>query len=600
MGRISEESIQAVAAANDIVEVIGGYFPLKRAGATFRALCPFHKEKTPSFHVNPHRQSFKCFGCGAGGSVFRFVMDYENLDFPSAVRRLAERAGVPLVEEDGGAFQENRDTAQIDQLRRLHSEAANFYHRYLRREPVAQQARDYLKSRGFDLEAVKTWQIGYAPPEWDACLNWAEQRGFSRSLLETAGLVTSNEEKSGKLYDRFRDRVMFPIFDDRSQVVGFSGRLLDPEAKAAKYVNSPETPLFKKGKLLYGLHLTRRDLIDAGRAIVCEGQVDLITAYQNGVRNVIAPQGTAFTADQARILKRFVQEVVLCFDADAAGLKAAERSIPELLRADLVVRVAVMPAGRDPDTLIREDGAEAFRKIIDDASDFIEFQMEQLGRRHDLQTHRGKNEFAKAIGEAAAQIPSPVHRSSVLLQAAARLGMSEEEIRQYLPRRRPDLRFGDADEKPDRRPANHAVLTDQTLRLLFLTLFHDESARSWVREQDLAPLEELEEIAMVKGLLNLKTDWTNPGAVQASLAAHSGDLEPIAAALFSESAPREPMRVIRDCWKSLLQRRIKQKRDALAARLNLQDLDPGEVPQIQKEILDLQKSLTDISRPLPR
>src|SRR5437667_10282262 len=380
MGTIPSETIEQIAAANDIVEVIGSYFPLKRAGANFKALCPFHQEKTPSFIVSASRQTFHCFGCGAGGSVFRFVMEYEHVDFPSAVRKLATRAGITIVEKRGAA-DEDRQYETRRKLLKLHAEAAEWFHENLTKKEIGDPARKYLKQRGITGEIAKRWQLGYAPDEWDAFGSWAREQGYDARELIASGLVkTKDDDQTSNLnprtsYDRFRGRIMFPICNDVGEVIAFSGRLLKDEEGAAKYLNSPETPLFRKGNVLFGLHKSKRAVIEANCAVVCEGQLDLIALYEAGIANVVAPQGTAFTESQARVLKRFVDEVVLCFDADAAGQKAAERSLEALLQKDrawfnafayqLTVRIAEMPVGEDTDSLIRREGREALETRCD-------------------------------------------------------------------------------------------------------------------------------------------------------------------------------------------------------------------------------------------
>ncbi|MFZ0916361.1 MAG: DNA primase, partial [Candidatus Udaeobacter sp.] len=390
MGTIPSETIEQIAAANDIVEVIGSYFPLKRAGTNFKALCPFHQEKTPSFIVSPSRQTFHCFGCGAGGSVFRFVVDYEHIDFPAAVRKLAGRAGITVVEKSGGrgAGDEERQRELRQRLLKLHTEAAQWFHENLIKREVGKAAREYLRSREITVEIAKRWQLGYAPDEWDAFGSWARSREYDVRDLIASGLVktrdeadsTSNQTSNFKpqtSYDRFRRRIIFPICNNVGEVIAFSGRLLQDEEGAAKYLNSPETALFRKGSVLFGLDKSKRALIEADSAVVCEGQLDLISLFESGITNVVAPQGTAFTEAQARILKRFVNEVVLCFDADAAGQKAAERSLDALLQNDLIVRVSEMPAGEDPDSLVRREGKTAFEKRIADARDFFDYWIER-------------------------------------------------------------------------------------------------------------------------------------------------------------------------------------------------------------------------------
>ncbi len=398
---IPDDVIEQIAAANDIVEVVSSYFPLKRAGASYRALCPFHQEKTPSFHVNPARQSFKCFGCGVGGSVFRFVMEYEHVDFPTAVRRLAARAGIPVIEERSFSAEEDRQHEARRTLLKLHAEAAEWFHDNLLKRDFAQPARDYLKQRGLTNEVAKSWQLGFAPESWDAFLKWALDRGYKRGTLLQSGLVKLRDEErpESEVYDRFRGRLIFPICNDLGEVIAFSGRILKNEAESAKYLNSPETPLFRKGSILFGLHKTKRALIEANCAIVCEGQLDLIALFEAGLTNVVAPQGTAFTEGQARILKRYVNEAVLCFDADSAGLKAAERSIEPLLEHDLVVRVAEMPPGEDPDSLVRKEGAEKFRERIEGARDFFDFWIERQVAGADLGNLNAKIQVARELAE---------------------------------------------------------------------------------------------------------------------------------------------------------------------------------------------------------
>src|SRR5436309_3646888 len=429
MGTIPSETIEHIAAANDVVEVISSYFPLKRAGANFKALCPFHQEKTPSFQVSPQRQTFHCFGCGVGGSVFRFVMEYEHVDFPSSVRKLAARVGIPIIEERGGE-EEDRQHESRRTLLKLHAEAAGWFHENLLKKEFAEPARTYLKNRGIDRPVAKDWQLGFAPDNWDAFLRWALDRGYSRTQLMQSGLVKPRDEErpSGDIYDRFRGRIMFPICNDLGEVIAFSGRLLESDPKAAKYVNSPETPLFQKGRVLFGLHQTKRALIEANCAIVCEGQLDLISLFEAGIKNVVAPQGTAFTEHQARILTRFVDEVVLCFVADQAGRKAAEHSLDALLQHDLIVRVADMPPGEDPDSLIRRNGKEEFEKRATSARDFFDYWIDREAAVVDLSSLRAKMQLARKLAETVSQVRDPLMRGQVLNKMSARLGVPASEF----------------------------------------------------------------------------------------------------------------------------------------------------------------------------
>jgi len=355
-GLISPTTLEQIRAASDIVEVISGYLPLKRAGANFVALCPFHKEKTPSFNVNPHKQFFHCFGCHKGGDVFAFVREYENIGFMDAVRRLAERAHIPLEWEKDAAGQPVRHLK--DTLLQIHEQITLRWQHALANDAAGQIAREYLAKRGVSEEAVKLFRLGCAPDKWDDTVNWAKSKGYDLALVEQAGLIL-RKEGTDHYYDRFRGRLIFPICDEQGRVIGFSGRVLSGDEKTAKYVNSPETPIFTKGKVIFGLDKSKRALLDSQRAIICEGQLDLIACFMAGVQNVVAPQGTALTADHTRILKRYVDEVVLCFDSDTAGQAAAVRSLDILLASGLAIRVATVPAPHDPDSFIKEHGGAA-------------------------------------------------------------------------------------------------------------------------------------------------------------------------------------------------------------------------------------------------
>src|SRR5438876_1875778 len=436
MGTIPSETIEQIAAANDIVEVIGSYFPLKRAGINFKALCPFHQEKTPSFTVSPSRQTFHCFGCGAGGSVFRFVMDYEHIDFPSAVRKLAARAGVTVVEKRG-ASDEDRQYETRKNLLKLHAEAAEWFHENLIKKEIGEPARKYLKQRGITGEIAKRWQLGYAPDEWDAFGGWARAQGYDTRELITGGLLKTKDEnethRRQSAYDRFRDRIMFPICNDIGEVIAFSGRLLKDGEGAAKYLNSPETPLFRKGNVLFGLHKSERALIEANCAIVCEGQLDLISLFEAGITNVVAPQGTAFTESQARVLKRFADEVVLCFDADTAGQKAAERSLDALLANGLIVRVSEMPAGEDPDSLVRREGQEQLEKRVAGARDFFDYWVEHEVAATDLSSLGAKMQLARKLAETASRVHDPMMRGEIVSKVSSRLGVSALDFATLLP-----------------------------------------------------------------------------------------------------------------------------------------------------------------------
>ncbi len=596
MPLIPPETIEQIQAANDIVEVIGGYFPLKRAGVMYKAICPFHQERTPSFSVNPQRQIFKCFGCGAGGSVIRFVMNYENLDFIGAAKKLADRAGIKIIESEMSAEDNARFTLRR-RLLALHCEAAEFFHHQLLKKPSAQAARDYLKGRGIGVEIARTWKLGYAPSSFDAFSAMARQQGFSDEEMVQSGLVKLRDEERprGDFYDRFRGRVMFPICNDTGEVIGFSGRVLESDAKAAKYINSPETMLFTKGAVLFGLHRSKRALIDKGSAIVCEGQLDLITAFEAGIQNVIAPQGTAFTEKQAHLLKRYVEEVVLCFDADAAGEKAAERSLSSLLAENLVVRVAEMPPGEDPDSLVRGKGPAAFTERIAAAKDFFDFQLDRLTQAPGFQSPRGKLQAARKLAESISLLSEPILREAVLQRATQRLEIAPQELQRML---KTSSRKGALPGAGDEPAVPDPVPLDPTLRLLAMVSLRDDDARAWLFEEPWNEVLEREpDAGLLIKVLQADIQPSQTTSVTAFLATLDAAEESTLSALLETKPPRNPLTIAHDCWREIERRQVRRQIESIQARLRTPNLAPETSVNYQKQILDLQNRLSDIARP---
>jgi DNA primase len=473
-GFFSQTTLEQIRAASDIVEVVGSYIPLKRAGANFVALCPFHREKSPSFNVNPHLQIFHCFGCHKGGDVFGFVKEFESIDFPEAVRRLAERARIPLEYEQGGAEQQSRGLKE--KLLEVHEQITNRWQGALANEAAGQIGRDYLARRGVSAEAIKLFRLGCAPDAWDDTVNWAKSKGYEPELMEKAGLILHKVE-TDRYYDRFRGRLMFPICDEQGRVIGFSGRVLAGDEKTAKYVNSPETPIFTKSKVFFGLDKSKRALLEAQSAIVCEGQLDLIACFMAGVQNVVAPQGTAFTGEHARILKRYVEEVVLCFDSDVAGQNATVRSLDHLLASELAVRVAVIPAPEDPDSFIKARGAEEFKKLITDAAGFYDYYLDRLCRENDVAGDRGRLAILRDMSQAVQKSGNSVLIDKYAQKTALRLGVNPDAVRAEFKKSvpRPARPEASAESQPEevQAPAKPQPGEEWLLRVL---LRHDDLA----------------------------------------------------------------------------------------------------------------------------
>ncbi len=593
MGTIPDHLIEQIAAANDIVEVIGSYFPLKRAGTTWKALCPFHQEKSPSFTVNPQRQIFKCFGCGEGGGVFKFVGLYEHISFPEAVKKLGGRAGIPVIEEGGDSSEGDRQHEARRTLLRLHTEAAEWFHENLLKRELAQPARDYLKKRGLTNAIAKSWQLGFAPDSWDACLKWALGEGYKRGTILQSGLVKLRDEErpESEVYDRFRGRLMFPICNDVGEVIAFSGRILTSESETAKYINSPETPLFRKGSVLFGLQKTKRGLIEADSAIVCEGQLDLITLFEAGLTNVVAPQGTAFTESQARILKRYVSEAILCFDADPAGLKAAERSLEPLVANNLVVRVAEMPPGEDPDSLIRKEGAEAFTRRIAGARDFFDFWIERQATTTDLTNLNAKMQVARALAETVGRVPDPLMRNEVISKIAARLGVGAADFAQLLPR--PTRRAS----SPGTPPQKVAPAPRHEVAMLCLLALRDSEARALMLHEDWPEvLEQIPGSAMLARILGGDFRPDNPASLNLFLSTLSAEEESLVSGWLVQKMPPKAETVAREWWQGLKQPSLRRRLQAAEGRLKLPSLTAGEVAALQKQVVDLRGQLDDLPR----
>ena len=600
MGTIPTQTIEQIAAANDIVEVIGSYFPLKRAGSSYKALCPFHQEKTPSFNVSAQRQSFHCFGCGAGGSVFRFVMDYEHLDFPSAVRKLAARAGIPIIEERSFNSGDDRQHETRRTLLQLHAEAAEWFHENLLKREWAAPAREYLKKRGIDRNIAASWQIGFAPESWDSMLRWALDRGYRRGEILQSGLVKPRDEErpnESEVYDRFRGRVMFPICNDVGEVIAFSGRVLASEVEAAKYLNSPETPLFRKGAILFGLHKTKRPLIEANFAIVCEGQLDLITLFEAGVTNVVAPQGTAFTEQQARILKRYVEEVVLCFDADAAGQKAAERSLEALLQNDLIVRIAEMPPGEDPDSIVRRRGKDEFEQRITGAREFFDFWIERKAAETDLTSMSAKMQLARDLAVTVGRVHDPMMRREVANKVTARLGVTTRDFESLVPKPTRERRV-DGDEVA--RSAAPAPAPRHDVAMLCLLALRDTEAREVLLQQNWRDvLSQTPDADMLLRIFDAELTPDDPASVNAFMASLPPEEEALVSAWLLQKMPPNAAAVARDWWAGLQQAAVRRQLQIAEGRMKIPRLSSGEEIALQKQILDLQKQLHELSAPSP-
>lgn len=435
-GRIPDDTIAEIRHAVDIVEVIAESVLLKKSGKNFSGLCPFHAEKTPSFTVSPDKQIFYCFGCGAGGNVFSFVMKRDGVGFADAARRLAARGGVAIPERPPSPHARRQFDEQAVFFE-VNRQAAAYFRQTLVQPATGRAALDYLAHRGVTLETVEQFQLGYAPKGWDHLLGYMTRKKFAPELLEKTGLVVPRRDGSGH-YDRFRDRIIFPIMDDSSRVVGFGGRVMD--ASTPKYLNSPETLVYSKRRVLYGLNRAKEACRATGAVFIVEGYLDLMALHQRGITNAVATLGTALTPDHLRLLTRYAGQMVLVYDSDDAGIRSARRCIDlfwkehvDFRRGDVYreeradTRILVLPAGHDPDSFLLAHGAEEFRRLAQSAPGIVSFVLERAVLTHGLSTE-GKIRIVAELEPLLLGINDSVARALYVQQLAERLRIAETVI----------------------------------------------------------------------------------------------------------------------------------------------------------------------------
>ena len=433
---IPEEKISEIKNAADIVDIVSESVLLKKAGKNYIGLCPFHSEKTPSFTVSPDKQIFHCFGCSTGGNVFSFLMKQEGFSFPEAARHLAKRYGVDVPDRPLSPEQKKK-IGERESVLDINRRAGDFYHQTLLNSTAGQNARSYLSKRGISQKTIVDFKLGYARDGWDHLLRFFSNKRISSMLLEKSGLILPRKNKSGH-YDRFRNRVIFPIFDVNLQVVGFGGRVLDDALP--KYLNSPETAIYNKSRSLYGIHRAKDKCRAAGTVYIVEGYLDLLALHQHGIENSVATLGTALTADHVKLLTRYARRMILVYDSDEAGIRSAQRCIEtfwtehvDFRRADVFsedkadTHILVLPTGHDPDSYIFEHGPEAFIAAASDSPGIITFLMDCAVRKHGLTTE-GKIRVISELQEPLAAINDPIAQAIYIQQLAERLGIAESAV----------------------------------------------------------------------------------------------------------------------------------------------------------------------------
>src|SRR5687767_4818314 len=420
----------------DLVRIIEPYAPLKKKGANWMGCCPFHEEKTPSFSVSPSKGFYKCFGCGKGGNAFTFLMEMEGLNFPEAIQRVAEMSGVPLPEPiDDKQFQKSKKKREekkhlSDQVIELNAIALEFWEAELQgKSKKAKAAREYLESRGITDEVQKQFRIGFSPDSWDSLLNFLKEKGADEKLIERSGLVSVNEEKE-RIFDRFRGRIMFPVLDANGNPIAFGARAMGDDQP--KYLNSPETPAYIKGRHLYGLFQAKDAIRQKKFAILVEGYLDLIALVQHGITNVVASLGTALTPDQSKLLGRFCKKVVINYDGDIAGIGAARRAVEVLLPSDFEIKVLVLPDGKDPDDFVRENGADAYNRARGKAVPCLDFVLDSALRDRSLANAKQKAEAIEDVLPVLSDIKNPIQKRESFDQAMNFFRVDNEGLKREL------------------------------------------------------------------------------------------------------------------------------------------------------------------------
>lgn len=423
-----ENFITELTERNDIVEVVSSYVQLsKRSGANLFGLCPFHSEKTPSFSVSPGKQIYHCFGCGKGGGVINFIMEVENLSFPEAVAFLAKRAGMPMPEESN-----DRESKKRARMLALNKEAARFFYGQLSTSAGA-AACDYMRQRQLSPATARRFGLGFAPDSWNSLTDAMKEKGFTDFELADAGLVRRG--KSGGVYDTFRNRLMFPVIDVRGDVIGFSGRILGEGEP--KYMNSPETLVFNKSRNLFALNLAKKS--KCGYIILSEGNIDVASLHQAGFDSAVASLGTSLTPEQARLISRYTDQVIIAYDNDGAGIKAAQRAIGILEKLDLKVKVLRLEGAKDPDEFIKRKGPEAFRKLLEGSENQVDYRLRQVTAKYDLSVDEQKVDFLKEATELVARLPGTVERQVYAMRVAAMAAVPENVVAAEVERRRKRL-----------------------------------------------------------------------------------------------------------------------------------------------------------------
>ena len=590
MPLIPEGVIDEIQTRSDIAELIGRYVPLKRAGRHFKAHCPFHKERTPSFMVNTEKQIFHCFGCGVGGNIFSFLMQHDRLTFPEAVRQLADHVGMPLPDRSATSPE-----GPSRMLGPLMEKACRYFERQLLEPKQGEPARIYLERRGVSTQARGAFRLGFAPEGWNRLSQAAKATGISLEHLEAAGLVIKG--KAG-YYDRFRHRVMFPILDARGRVVGFGGRGL--EGEEPKYLNSPETVLYRKGRHLFGLAQAKDAIIKGKTAVLVEGYFDCVVLVEAGFSHVVSPLGTALTTEQVHLLKRYTEQVILAFDPDAAGEDATLRGIDLLVEAGLQVRVAMLPPGNDPDECVRSHGWAWFQRLLDESVSLLEFLIQSALRRHPGHDAERVVQAARVVLPTIAKVPDAMLRREYVRLLADRLKLDEAAVAEELAKTQPRPHVRQPVATRDVGLSSRSIA--QGPERLVTALILDEPSR-WTQAQDQLSLESVIDPAL-RRILTVVDELATAGRSVSPAAVVSRLLEEGLGSLVSalvEVAQSLPSKT--EAWQDGIRRleSARRRRELAVLREQIRTVqDAGHATEAQRLLAEYQRRLVAVPTPRVR
>lgn len=607
-GKIPEEVITAVLNHHDIVEVVGRVVHLTKRGRNYIGLCPFHSEKTPSFNVSPEKRSYHCFGCGAGGTAIKFVMETEGLTFPEAVRQLAEEANIAYNWSDA-PIEETQEQKDRNGMIAGHEFAVKFYHYILKNTSEGSKALQYLRNRGFTDKWIDDFQIGYAPNSWDTLVRYLNKNEFDLNLMERGGLIAAKSEGDGYV-DRFRDRIMFPIQDPRGRTIAFSGRIIGEGQP--KYLNTPETPLFNKSRTLFNFHRARQAIRKSGTLVLFEGHVDVVKAFETGTDNVVATMGTALTDHHVKQIRRLADQVILCYDGDAAGQAAAYKSLLMLEKEGCFVRVAILPDHMDPDDYISKFGGEAFQHhLAQGALSSTRYKLLYLRKGYAINTDDGKLKYIQAALKLIAALPAPTEREYYVKELSAEHHFSIEALNEQLHQIRYQMQKNNPPRDNNPISWNNVMQSESGMkgvpvlmpayhnaeRKLLAIMLEDREVAMYVQEH-LADQFNVEAHAALAAYLYAyysQGNESNPSRFIAGLE-DNRMIELASALTFSDSVGSNNWQAIEDYIKEIRkfpkQRAIKLKKEEQKQAVRAGDI--GRAAQIGMEIISLEKELKSI------